>query len=59
MTQDDKWRDIADRLARAIQRLSSLDGANWRDADQAWEEALHALAEWGRERADEGEEGEE
>lgn len=58
MTQD-KWRDLADRLARAIQRLSSLDGANWRDSDEAWEEALHALAEWGRERADEAEEGEE
>jgi len=52
MTQD-KWQRIADRLARAIQRLSSLDGANWRDADGAWNEALHALAEWGRERADE------
>jgi len=56
MTQDDKWRDIADRLARSIQRLTSIDGSNWRDSDEAWEEALQALAEWGRQRAEEGEE---
>jgi hypothetical protein len=49
----EKWRRVAERLARALQRLARLDDTNRQANDEVYEEALNALVDYAELRSEE------